>query len=119
MTSAANFAKGLVGFFADPEVRKRLADHQRPSYEIGDGTEVVLDDYITIPEAFGGRRAGQWAVVIKLSDEGLGLRFDEKIGGITREFFEWSDLMGAKASAAPRDRKRTSVMPPSTNKPSM
>lgn len=119
MTSEESFAKGLMGFFADPAVRKRLADQSRASYEIGDGTEVVLDDYIMIPDAFGGRRAGQWAVVVKLSDEGLGLRFQEKIGGITREFFDWSDLMGARASAAPRDRKRSSVMPPSMKRPTI
>ena len=119
MTSEASFAKGLMAFFVDPAIRKQIEDQKRPSYEIGDGTEVVLNDYIVIPDAFGGRRAGQWAVVVKLSDEGLGLRFQEKIGGVTREFFEWSDLMGARASAAPRDRKRMSVTPPALSLPKL
>ncbi|TLX16382.1 hypothetical protein [Rhizobium sp. MHM7A] len=119
MSSEGKFAKALFDGFANPAVRKRIADLNRPSYEIGDGTDVVLGDYVIIPLAFGGRRAGQWAEVIKLSDDGLGLRFDQKVGGITREFFEWQDLMGARATAAPRDRKRASVTPPTTNRPSI
>jgi hypothetical protein len=116
MSSEEKFAKALFDGFTNSAVRKGIAYFNRPSYEIGDGTDVVLGDCVVIPEAFGGRRASQWAQVVKLSDDGLGLRFDEKVGGITREFFEWQNLMGARATAAPRDRKRTSVTPPTINR---
>lgn len=112
ISSEDRFARGLAGFFTDPGVRKMLADQARRSFRIGDGTDVVIGDYVRIPSAVGGRRAGQVATVVQLSNDGLGLRFEEKIAGITREFFEWSDLMDADARAAPRDRKRTSVTPP-------
>jgi hypothetical protein len=119
MNSDEKFAQALFDGFTNPAVPKRIADLNRPSYEIGDGAEVVLGDRVIIPQAFGGRRAGQWAEVVKLSDDGLGLRFDEKVGGITREFFEWQDLLGTRATAAPRDRKRASVTPPAANSPTI
>lgn len=58
---------------------------------IGDGTKVVLGDHVRIPEHVCGRRAGMWGEVVKLGDEGLGIRFEETVSGITREFFEWED----------------------------
>lgn len=119
MSSEEAFAKGLAAGFASPAVRKLIEKHARPSFVVGDGTEMVLGDFVMVPERFGGRRAGQWAEVIKLSEDGLGLRFQEKIGGVTREFLEWDDLMGARATAAPRDRKRLSVMPPTPPSPSI
>jgi hypothetical protein len=119
MPSEGKFAKALMEGFTNPAVRKKLAELARPSYVIGDGTDVVLGDFIVIPKDFGGSRADQLAVVIKLSEDGLGLRFKEKIAGITREFFDWSDLIGASAMAAPRDRKRLSVTPPTQSVPSI
>ncbi|MBY3157187.1 hypothetical protein HFO56_33220 [Rhizobium laguerreae] len=112
MTSEENFAKALADGFLSSAVRKRLEISDRPSYVVGDGTAVVLDDHVRIPESVGGPRAGQWGVVIKLSADGLGIRFEDKVARITREFFEWNELSGARATAAPRDRKRKSVTPP-------
>lgn len=112
MSSEGRFAKALLEGFRSPAMAKRIDELNRPAYVIGDGNAVVLGDAVRIPERVGGRRAGQWGEVVKLADEGLGLRFGEKVFGITREFFEWDELSGARATAAPRARKRLSVTPP-------
>lgn len=112
MSSEGRFAKALLDGFHSPAMAKRIVELNRPSYIIGDGNAVVLGDAVRIPESVGGPRSGQWGDVVKLSDEGLGLRFEEKVSGITREFFEWDELSGARATAAPRTRKRLSVTPP-------
>ncbi|MCS4090091.1 hypothetical protein [Rhizobium sp. BK176] len=112
MSSADEFAKALAQGFLSNGVRERLDELNRPSYAIGDGTEVALDDHLLIPERVGGPRAGQWAVVVKLSADGLGVRFQQKVGRVTREFFVWNELAGARATAAPRGRKRKTVTPP-------
>lgn len=117
MSTEERFAKALVEGFRSPGLAKRIGNLNRPSYSIGDGTSVVLGDAVRIPDSCGGRRAGQWGEVLKLSDEGLGLRFNEKVSGITREFFEWDELTGARATAAPRTRKRLFITPPSSIEP--
>ncbi|WP_315921983.1 hypothetical protein [Mesorhizobium sp. SP-1A] len=115
MNSEKRFAKALFEGFRSPEVRKRIEQFNSPSYTIGDGTPVVLGDQLRIPEAVGGRRAKEWGEVVQLSDEGLGIRFEEKIAGITREFFEWDELTGAAVVAVPRKGKRASIVPPVTH----
>lgn len=114
MSSEKRFAKALFEGFRSCEVRKRIELLNSRSFVIGDGTAMVLGDQVRIPARVGGRRADQWAEVVQLSDEGLGLRFEEKVAGITREFFEWSDLVGAAVVAVPRKGKRNSVTPPMT-----
>jgi hypothetical protein len=112
MSSVDKFAKALTEGFFSNGVQHRLDVLKRPAYVIGDGTAVALDDYVLIPERVGGPMAGQWAVVVKLTDDGLGVRFQQKVGRVTREFFAWSELSGARATAAPRERKMKSVTPP-------
>jgi hypothetical protein len=116
MSSAEKFAKALAQGFLSGVVRERLDDLNRPSYVIGDGTEVALDDHVIVPDRVGGPRAGEWGAVVKLSDDGLGLKFPSKVGRVTREFFGWSELKGARATASPRERKRKrkTVIPPRT-----
>lgn len=114
MSSEGSFAKALAAGFASDGMKRLIAKQAQPSYVIGDGTEVVLGDSVCIPEKVCGSRVGQWGEVVSLADDGLGIRFTEKVAGITREFFEWSDLSGARASAVPRARKRISVTPPAS-----
>jgi hypothetical protein len=112
MSSEAKFAKALMEGFLSSGVQHRLDILNRKTYVVGDGTAVALDDHVLIPERLGGPRAGQWAVVVKLTDEGLGVRFQHKVGRVTREFFEWNELAGARATAAPREFKIKTVSRP-------
>lgn len=114
MTSEAKFARALLEGFRSKGVRQRLDILKRPAYMVGDRTAVALENHIQIPKSVGDPRGGQWGVVVKLSDDGLGVRFPNKVGRVTREFFQWSELSGAMATAAPRERKRKSVTPPRT-----
>lgn len=114
MSGEERFAKALFDGFRSPEVRKRIELLNSPSFVIGDGTAMVLGDLVSIPKRVGGRRAGHWGEVVKLSEGGLGIRFEEKIAGITREFFEWDELTGAAVASVPRKGKRASIMPPVT-----
>ncbi|NTF18172.1 hypothetical protein G6L37_07115 [Agrobacterium rubi] len=113
MDSARKFAEALEKGFNSPGVKRRIEELKRPAYAIGDGTAVALGDHVRIPENVGGRRAGEWGVVVMVDDEGLGIRFQQKFAGITREFFEWADLRGASATAISRKGKRAFALPPS------
>lgn len=108
----SDFAKALFDGFNSAAVRKKIEQLNSPSFVVGDGTAVVLGDRLCIPDEVGGLRAAQWADVVQLSDEGLGLRFEEKIAGITQEFFEWNELVGASVIAVRRKGKRRAVVPP-------
>ena len=112
MDSSGRFAKGLAEFFLSPHVAKRLAELNRDAYVIGDGKQVCLNDFVLIPDSAGSSRKGTWGVVVMLDEEGLGLRFKERVGKVTHEFFAWEELMSARCTAAPRQRKRKSVVPP-------
>lgn len=114
MNSEKRFAKALFEGFRSPEVRKRIEQLNSPSFVIGDGTAMVLGDQVRIPKSVGGRRADHWGEVVQLSEGGLGIRFEEKIAGITREFYDWNELTGAAVVAVPRKGKRAAIVPPVT-----
>jgi hypothetical protein len=115
---APSFGEVLAAAFSDKkftrQARRGLDDF---CYAIGDGTPVCLRDWVTVPEAVGGLRAGQSGLVVMLDAEGLGLRFKEAVGGIRNEFFDWDELRGALVSGIDRKGKRKFVTPPKGDSP--
>jgi hypothetical protein len=112
MTSEDRFAKALAEGFANAAVKKRIAELNGPSFVIGDGNAISRGDRVVIPKAMGGVRAGQVGRVVSLFPDGLGLRFDQKVSGVTREFFEWEEITGASVLSVSRTRKRDTITPP-------
>lgn len=110
--SVSRFAQVLTEAALHPDRERRDYDRNRPVFRVGDGTAIVLGDWVIIPKSLNGPRANCLATVIKLESDGLGVRFKQKVGRVTREFFDWSELQGATVLAAQRVRKTKSVMPP-------
>lgn len=111
MTAGSRFSKALAEGFTNPAVRNQSKQFSAKSFRIGDGEAVLIGDKVVIPQSFGGSRADTVGEVISLFEDGLGLRFNEDVEGIKREFFAWTEIDGATIIASSKRRRSASIPP--------